>query len=163
VDLDVRSRTHAEQTAKIMMGLEKTVEKYRPAVVVAEGDTNTVMAAALSAVKKFVPSAHVEAGLRSWDRTMPEEINKVVADAVAKLHFAPTELAAINLLHKGVPIRKIHVTGNTVVDVVYKYLDEAKKWGRLLVDGLRLKPQTYILVTVHRQENTDNAEAVEHS
>lgn len=158
VDLDVRSGTHAEQTAKIMMGLEKAIEKYKPAVVVAEGDTNTVVAAALTAVKKFVPFAHVEAGLRSWDRTMPEEINRIVADAVAELHFAPTELAAINLMHEGVPIRKIHITGNTVVDVVYRYLEEAKKWGRRLMDELRLEPQTYILVTIHRQENTDNAE-----
>ncbi len=156
LDLDVRSGSHAEQTAKIMMGVEKAIEKFKPSIVVAQGDTNTSAAAALASVKKLVPFAHVEAGLRSWDRTMPEEINRVVADAIAELHFAPTELAAINLMHEGIPLRKIHITGNTIVDVVYKYKEYAAREGEELLSELGLEPNGYILVTVHRQENTDN-------
>jgi len=158
VDLDIRSGSHAEQTARIMLGLEKAIDSYRPLVVAALGDTNTVVAAALTATKKFVPFAHIEAGLRSWDRTMPEEVNRVVADALAELHFAPTELAAVNLMHEGVPLRKIHITGNTIVDVVYKYLEKARSEGERLLSELGLEERSFILVTVHRQENTDNTE-----
>jgi len=161
VDLDVKSGSHAEQTARIMVGLEKTIESYKPSVITVLGDTNTVVAAALAAIKKFVPLAHIEAGLRSWDRTMPEEINRVVADALAELHFAPTELAAINLIHEGIPLRKIHITGNTIVDVVYKYLERARTEGEKLLSELGLEEQGFILVTLHRQENTDNFERLQ--
>jgi UDP-N-acetylglucosamine 2-epimerase (non-hydrolysing) len=155
-NLDVRSGSQAEQTAKIMMRLEKTINKYKPAIVVAEGDTNTVVATALTATKKLVPFAHVEAGLRSWDRTMPEEVNRIIADAIAELHFAPTELAAVNLMHEGVSLRKIHIVGNTIVDVVLKYQGVTLKEGSKLLDELDVEPYGYILATVHRQENTDN-------
>lgn len=161
VDLDVRSGTHAEQTAKIMMGLEEAVDKYKPTVVVAQGDTNTVVAAALTAAKKLVPFAHVEAGLRSWDRTMPEEINRIVADAVAHLCFAPTALAATNLMHEGVPISRIRITGNTIVDVVHSYRDIASEEGEKMLKELDLQPHSYVLVTIHRQENTDNPERLQ--
>jgi len=160
-NLDVRSGTHAEQTAKIMIKLEEVIDKCKPSIIVAEGDTNTVVATALTATKKLIPFAHVEAGLRSWDRTMPEEINRIVADAIAELHFAPTELAAVNLMHEGIPLEKIHVTGNTVVDVVYKYKDYAVREGENLLSKLNLEPFSYILVTTHRQENTDNSERLE--
>jgi len=158
VDLDVRSGSHAEQTARIMVGLEKVIDSYRPSVVAALGDTNTVVAAALTAAKKFVPFAHIEAGLRSWDRAMPEEVNRIVADALAELHFAPTELAAVNLMHEGVPLRKIYITGNTIVDVVHKYLEKARAEGERLLSELGLEERGFILATVHRQENTDNPE-----
>jgi len=155
IDLDTRSGSHAEQTAKIMVSVEKAIEELKPSIVVAEGDTNTTLAVALTSVKKLVPFAHVEAGLRSWDRTMPEEINRILADAAAELHFAPTGLAAINLMHEGIPLRKIHITGNTIVDVVYKFKDHVARQGRWLLNKLGLEPHSYILVTVHRQENTD--------
>jgi len=154
--LDVGSGSHAEQTAKAMIGVEKVIARYEPSIVVAEGDTNTVVAAALTAVKMWVPFAHVEAGLRSWDRTMPEEVNRVVADALAELLFAPTELAAVNLMHEGVPLDKIYITGNTIVDVVLKHEKKALAYGRRLMETLGLEPYGYFLVTVHRQENTDN-------
>jgi len=157
-DLDVRSGSHAEQTARIMIGLEKAIDKYSPSIVVALGDTNTVVAAALTSAKKLIPFAHVEAGLRSWDRTMPEEVNRVIADSVAELHFAPTELAAINLTHEGVPLRKIYVTGNTIVDVTLKHEDLAEAEGQKLLNELGIEPLSYILATVHRQENADNPE-----
>jgi len=161
VDLNVRSGSHAEQTAKIMVGLEKIIDEYKPSAVVAEGDTNTVVASALAATKKLIPFAHVEAGLRSWDRTMPEEVNRVIADAIAEIHFAPTELAAVNLMHEGIPLRKIHVTGNTIVDVVHKYMDKARTEGERLLSELGLEEQSFILVTIHRQENTDNFERLQ--
>jgi len=160
-NLDVRSGTHAEQTAKVMIKLEEVMEKYKLSIMVAQGDTNTVAATALTATKKLIPFAHVEAGLRSWDRTMPEEINRIIADAVAELHFAPTELAAINLMHEGISLEKIHITGNTIVDVVYKYKEYATREGENLLSKLNLEPFSYILVTVHRQENTDDPERLQ--
>jgi UDP-N-acetylglucosamine 2-epimerase (non-hydrolysing) len=161
VDLDVRSGTHAEHTAKIMMGLEEAVDKYKLTVVVTQGDTNTVVAAALTAAKKQVPFAHVETGLMNWDRTMPEEINRIVADAVAHLCFAPTALAATNLMHEGVPTSRIHITGNTIVDVVHSYKDIASEEGEKMLKELGLQPHSYVLVTIHRQENTDNPERLQ--
>jgi UDP-N-acetylglucosamine 2-epimerase (non-hydrolysing) len=155
LDLDVRSGSHAEQTARIMVGVESAVKRFNPSIVVAQGDTNTVLATALASTKMFVPFAHVEAGLRSWDRTMPEEINRIVADAVAELNFAPSYLAAVNLMHSGVPLRKVFVTGNTIVDVVYKYEAVASDEGEKMMKELGIEPEKFILVTVHRQENTD--------
>jgi UDP-N-acetylglucosamine 2-epimerase (non-hydrolysing) len=155
LDLDVRSGSHAEQTARIMVGVESAVKRFNPSIVVAQGDTNTVLATALASAKMFVPFAHVEAGLRSWDRTMPEEINRIVADAVAELNFAPSYLAAVNLMHSGVPLRKIFVTGNTIVDVVYKFEAVASDEGEKMMKELGIEPEKFILVTVHRQENTD--------
>jgi UDP-N-acetylglucosamine 2-epimerase (non-hydrolysing) len=158
LDLGVGSGTHAEQTAKAMLEIENAVKKLNPSVVVAEGDTNTVAAAALASAKTLTPFAHVEAGLRSWDRTMPEEVNRVVADALAQLCFAPTELAAINLMHEGVPLRKIHVTGNTIVDVVNRCIGVARERRETLLAQLNLEEREYAVATVHRQENVSNPE-----
>lgn len=156
VNLDVRSGSHAKQMAKVMIRLEKTIAQYKPSLVVAEGDTNTVAAAALTAIKTYVPFAHVEAGLRSYDRTMPEEINRMVADSLSESLFAPTELAVMNLTHEGIPLRKIHLTGNPVVDVVIKHRDTARRRGTELLEELNIGSDGYILFTLHRQENTDN-------
>jgi UDP-N-acetylglucosamine 2-epimerase (non-hydrolysing) len=155
-NLNVKSGTHAEQTAKIMIGLERLIKKYSPSVVVSEGDTNTVVASSLVALKCLVPFAHVEAGLRSWNMCMPEEVNRKIADAIATLHFAPTELAAMNLLFEGISPRCIHITGNTIVDVVGEYKNLARTRGEELISRLGLDRYDYILVTVHRAENTDN-------
>jgi UDP-N-acetylglucosamine 2-epimerase (non-hydrolysing) len=155
-NLNVGSGTHAEQTAKMMIELEKLIEKYSPAILVAEGDTNTVVASSLTALKCLVPFAHVEAGLRSWNMIMPEEVNRKIADSIATLHFAPTKLAAINLLFEGISSRCIHVTGNTIVDMVYEYESLARKRGEEFLSKLGLNGYNYILVTIHRAENTDN-------
>lgn len=155
-NLDVRSGTHAEQTAKAMIGLEKLIKKYSPTVVISEGDTNTVAASSLAALKCLVPYAHVEAGLRSWNMCMPEEVNRKIADSVATLHFAPTELAAINLLFEGIPSRCIYITGNTIVDVISEYEGLARSRGEQFLSELGFDKHNYILVTVHRAENTDN-------
>jgi UDP-N-acetylglucosamine 2-epimerase (non-hydrolysing) len=155
-NLDIRSGTDSEQTAKAMVKLKRSIDRFRPSVIISQGDTNTVAAAAMTSVKSLVPFAHVEAGLRSWNMAMPEEINRRIADSIASLHFAPTRLAALNLVFEGVPARGLHLTGNTIVDIVYKHLEKAKEVGKSLIDELNFANEKYLLVTLHRAENTDN-------
>ncbi|MCC6019593.1 MAG: UDP-N-acetylglucosamine 2-epimerase (non-hydrolyzing) [Candidatus Verstraetearchaeota archaeon] len=149
-NLRVGSGTHAEETGKMMIGIERVLLDEKPDIVLVEGDTNTVLAGALASVKVGVSLGHVEAGLRSFDRSMPEEINRIVADHVSDILFAPTEVAKRNLLREGIPEEKIHVTGNTIVDAVYQNLKLAETVNVPFADD------DYFLVTVHRQENTDN-------
>lgn len=156
-NLDVGSASHAEQTGRIMAGVEKVMMDEKPDVVLVQGDTNTVLAGALAASKLHIKVGHVEAGLRSYDRTMPEEINRVVADHISDYLFAPTENSRENLRKEGISEEKIHVTGNTIVDSVYQNLEIAKRKVNVLTD-LGLKSKEYFLVTVHRQENVDNKE-----
>jgi UDP-N-acetylglucosamine 2-epimerase (non-hydrolysing) len=156
IDLDIRSGSHAEQTAKIMLGLERVISKLKPNILAALGDTNTVLASALTSIKMMVPYAHIEAGLRSWSLVMPEEINRRVADAIASLHFAPTRLAAINLVFEGVSPRSIHITGNTIVDTLQEFKDLAAEFGQKMLGKLNLNPDGYILLTLHRAENVDS-------
>ena len=130
-NLDIGSGPHGEQTGKILEGVEKILIQEKPDVVLVQGDTNTVMAGALAAAKLHIPVAHVEAGLRSFDRRMPEEINRVVADHVSDFLFAPTKTAWRYLEAEGIPDEKIHVTGNTVVDAVFQNLEIAKKRQRV--------------------------------
>lgn len=156
-NLDVGSATHGEQTGKIMAGVEKVLMERKPDVVLVQGDTNTVMAGALAAAKLHIKVGHVEAGLRSYDRSMPEEINRIVADHISDYLFAPTENSKNNLLKEGISEDKIHVTGNTIVDSVYQNLEISKKKANVL-EKLGIKPKEYFLVTVHRAENVDNPE-----
>ena len=153
-NLDVGSGTHAEETGKMLIGIEKILREEKPDIVLVEGDTNTVLAGALAASKLQIKVGHVEAGLRSYDRTMPEEINRVLADHVSDFLFAPTEKARENLLNEGVEEDKISVTGNTIVDAVYQNLEIAR--GKVdILNKLNLGPEEYFLVTTHRQENVD--------
>ena len=153
-NLDVGSGTHAEETGKMLIGIEKILREEKPDIVLVEGDTNTVLAGALVASKLHIKVGHVEAGLRSYDRTMPEEINRVLADHVSDFLFAPTEKARENLLNEGVEEDKISVTGNTIVDAVYQNLEIAR--GKVdILNKLNLGPEEYFLVTTHRQENVD--------
>jgi UDP-N-acetylglucosamine 2-epimerase (non-hydrolysing) len=156
-NLDVGSGNHGEQTGRILADLEAVLMAERPDVVLVQGDTNTVMAGALAASKLHIKVGHVEAGLRSYDRSMPEEINRVVADHVSDYCFAPTEISKANLLKEGIAEEKIHVTGNTIVDSVYQNLEIAMRKVNILTD-LDLEPKGYFLVTSHRQENVDNKE-----
>ena len=126
-NLDVGSGSHAEQTGKIMEGIEKVIIKEKPDVVLVQGDTNTVLAGTLAASKIHIKVGHVEAGLRSYDRSMPEEINRVVADHVSDYLFAPTELSKQNLLKEGIEESKIFVTGNTIVDAIFQNLEISNK------------------------------------
>lgn len=154
-NLDVGSGSHAEQTGKIMAGVEKVIGAEKPDIVLVQGDTNTVIAGALAASKLHVKVGHVEAGLRSYDRTMPEEINRVVADHISDYLFAPTKNSRQNLLREGIAEEKIHVTGNTIVDSVYQNKEIAMRKVDVLAN-LGLKPNEYFLVTTHRQENVDD-------
>ncbi len=157
INLEVGSGTHGAQTGKMLTGLERFFQESRPDVVLVQGDTNTVLAGALAAVKLGITVGHVEAGLRSFDRTMPEEINRVMADHVSDLLFAPTEVSARNLRAEGLPEGRIFVTGNTIVDAVRENLEIAV--GKGDVQGsLGLRKGGYILTTLHRQENVDSRE-----
>jgi UDP-N-acetylglucosamine 2-epimerase (non-hydrolysing) len=152
--LDVGSGSHGHQTGKMLAGIEDILVKEKPGIVYVQGDTNTVLAGALAAAKLQIKIGHVEAGLRSFDRSMPEEINRVVADHISDLLFAPTEASKELLLKEGIPESKVFVTGNTIVDAVNENLEIAKGSG--ILKKLGLDPKSYMLSTIHRQENTDD-------
>jgi UDP-N-acetylglucosamine 2-epimerase (non-hydrolysing) len=154
-NLEVGSGSHAEQTGRILIGVEKILETEKPDIVLVEGDTNSVFAGALAAVKLHISVGHVEAGLRSYDKQMPEEINRILTDHCSDYLFAPTPKAREILLSEGIPEEKIFITGNTIVDAVYQNLEIAGETGNFL-NTLHLTPREYFLVTLHRQENVDN-------
>ena len=154
-NLDVGSGSHGEQTGKMLIGIERVLREEEPDVVLVEGDTNTVLAGALAASKLGVKVGHVEAGLRSYDRGMPEEINRILADHCSDLLFAPTEKSKRILLGEGILEDKVFVTGNTVVDAVHQNLEISGRTVNV-PDGLGLGDGGYFLVTVHRQENVDD-------
>lgn len=151
-NLEVGSGSHAEQTARILIGVEKVLQQESPDMVLVEGDTNSVLAGALAAVKLHIRVGHVEAGLRSYDRSMPEEINRTVVDHCSDLLFAPTEKAKAILLGEGID-EGVFVTGNTIVDAVFQNLEIAKESANPIST---LKPGGYFLATIHRQENVDD-------
>lgn len=154
-NLDAGSGMHGEQTGKMLAGIEKVLLEEKPDVVLVQGDTNTVLAGALAAAKLHITVGHVEAGLRSFDRKMPEEINRVLADHCSDYLFAPTERSRELLLKEGIGEEKIFMTGNTIVDAVFQNLKLAKN-DVLKENGL--KEKGYILVTAHREENVDDPE-----
>ncbi|MCD6515573.1 MAG: UDP-N-acetylglucosamine 2-epimerase (non-hydrolyzing) [Candidatus Odinarchaeota archaeon] len=156
-NLQVGSGTHAEETGKMLIGIERILLKEKPDIILVEGDTNTVLAGALAATKLNILVGHVEAGLRSFDREMPEEINRTLTDHISDFLFAPTEKAKQNLLKEGIPSEKIFVTGNTIVDAVHQNLKLSNIQFNTLND-LDINSDDYFLVTVHRQENVDNKE-----
>jgi len=154
-NLNTGSGTHAEETGKMLMGIEKVLVKEEPDIVLVEGDTNTVLAGALAAAKLGLKVGHVEAGLRSFDRSMPEEINRILTDHCSDFLFAPTTKAEENLLKEGIEGNKIFVTGNTIVDAVFQNLKIAERKAADILNKLNLQPNEYFLVTAHRQENVD--------
>jgi UDP-N-acetylglucosamine 2-epimerase (non-hydrolysing) len=161
-NLDVGSGSggHGEQTGRMLAGIEKILIAEKPDAVLVEGDTNTVLAGALAASKLGIRVGHVEAGLRSYDRRMPEEINRVVADHISDYLFAPTVQSREILLGEGISDEKVFVTGNTVVDAVYQNIEIAYSrdgGGTGTGTGLALEPNKYLLATAHRQENVDDA------
>jgi UDP-N-acetylglucosamine 2-epimerase (non-hydrolysing) len=155
-NLNVGSGTHAQQTAKIMLRLEKLLQKQKPDMVIVPGDTNSTLAGALTAVKLHIPVAHIEAGARSYDMHMPEEINRRLTDHCSTLLFTPTENCTQNLLKEGIDKTKIHQTGDTMYDVLLQQLPKAEKTQ--ILEQLGLTPKTYALLTTHRPENVDNPE-----
>jgi UDP-N-acetylglucosamine 2-epimerase (non-hydrolysing) len=154
-NLNVGSGYHGEQTGKMLMGVEKVLMRDAPDVVLVEGDTNTVVAGALAASKLGIKVGHVEAGLRSYDRSMPEEINRVLADHCSDYLFAPTWLSAGILEGEGIPESQIFVVGNTVVDAVNQNLELAKTKAKMPPE-IHVKRGGYLVATAHRQENVDD-------
>lgn len=153
--LGVGSGSHAAQTGAMLERVERVIDGERPDWVLVYGDTNSTLAGALAAAKLKVPVAHVEAGLRSWNRAMPEEINRVVADHVSDLLFAPTRAAVANLRREGVARDKIVKTGDVMFDAALHYGRQAARESRVL-EKLGLEARGYVLATVHRAENTDD-------
>jgi UDP-N-acetylglucosamine 2-epimerase (non-hydrolysing) len=156
VNLEVGSGTQAYQVGTIVLGMEPILAEHRPDVVLVEGDTNSVLAGALAAHKLGVAVGHVEAGLRSYDRTMPEEINRILTDQISDWLFAPTENARRILLGEGITGDRIHVIGNTVVDELLLQRTRAERPG--LFERFAVEPGRYALATVHRAENVDRVD-----
>ena len=153
VHLGVGSGTHAQQTARVMLALEDVLVAHAPTLVIVVGDVNSTLAASLVASKLDIPVAHVEAGLRSFDRTMPEELNRLLTDQLATLLLTPSPDADVNLQREGVPPERIHCVGNIMIDSLLHVLPRARAsraWERFGLD-----PGGYALVTLHRPANVD--------
>jgi len=155
--LGIGQGAHGAQTGRLLQSIEEVLLARSPDAVLVQGDTNTVLAGALAAAKLHIPVGHVEAGLRSYDRRMPEELNRILADHAADLLFAPTGQARDILLSEGIDAGKVHVTGNTIVDAVQQNLAIARSRSSPLSEH-GLKPGSYIVVTAHRPENVDHGE-----
>ena len=151
--LGVGSGSHAEQTAAIMVAFEQVLLAQQPDLIVVVGDVNSTMACTLTAVKLGIKVAHVEAGLRSYDRQMPEEINRVVTDALSDLLFTTSRAANQNLIREGIPQEKIHFVGNVMIDTLNKHRAQAQKLHTAAQFGL--EPGQYALLTLHRASNVD--------
>lgn len=159
-NIHVGSGAHGEQTGRMMEGIEEVLMEEKPDIVLVQGDTNAVLAGALVASKLHIPIGHVEAGLRSFDETMPEEINRLVADVTTKLYFVPTKESALNLISEGISHKQIIITGNTVVDACFRNLKIAEKRETSQYDeGLRNldleNMNNIVTLTMHRAENVD--------
>lgn len=154
-NLGIGSASHGAQTGRMLEVVESVLLKESPDWVLVYGDTNSTLAGALAAVKLHIPVAHVEAGLRSHNRRMPEEINRVLTDHSADMLFAPTLTAVENLRREGIPENKIYLVGDVMYDAALYYGTRAEQISNIL-DKLELEPGKYILATVHRAENTDD-------
>ncbi len=154
IDLGVGSGTQAEQTAEIMKRLEPVLLREKPDLMIVVGDVTSTMAASITAAKLLIPIAHVESGLRSFDRTMPEEINRLLTDAIADYHFTTEESASQNLIREGVAPEKIFFVGNTMIDSLLKHVEKAEQ--STILKDLGLSPQGYGVVTLHRPSNVDD-------
>lgn len=153
--LGVGSGPHGAQTARMLEGLERLLLDHRPDWVLVYGDTNSTLAGALAAAKLHVPVAHVEAGLRSFNRRMPEEVNRVLTDHVSELLFAPTDAAAANLAREGIAPEKVRRVGDVMCDASLHFAARAQRESTVL-ERLGVAPGGYVLATVHRAENTDD-------
>lgn len=154
-NLGIGSVTHGAQTGRMLEAIEHLLIEQEPHCVLVYGDTNSTLAGALASAKLNIPVAHVEAGLRSFNPRMPEEINRIVADHLSDLLLAPTETAMRNLVHEGFGEHKVHLVGDVMYDAALFYAKVAETKSRIL-EQLGLVPKTYILATIHRAENTDS-------
>src|ERR1700735_4881812 len=145
------------QVARIVEQLGEQFARQRPAAVLVQGDTNTAQAAAQAGHYAGVPVVHVEAGLRSFDRAMPEELNRCLIGVLADLHCAPTERSVANLLAEGVPARRVMLTGNTIVEATREMMPSGEAAAEIVTEA-GAEPGRYVLATIHRPENTDDGE-----
>lgn len=156
-NLGIGGGSHGENTGRMIESIEKVLLKERPTWLLVYGDTDSTLAAAIAASKISIPIAHVEAGLRSFNRLMPEEVNRVVTDHVADILFTPTTSATAQLVKEGIPAQKIHQVGDVMHDAALHFAMIAKEKSDIICE-VGLQEKKYILVTLHRQENTDNCE-----
>jgi UDP-N-acetylglucosamine 2-epimerase (non-hydrolysing) len=152
--LGVGSGSHAHQTAAVMIAFEQVLNDHQPDLVLVVGDVNSTLACSLTAAKLGIPVAHVEAGLRSYDRQMPEEINRIVTDALSDFLFTTSKLAEENLTREGIPKEKIFFVGNVMIDTLQKHLVHARQQGTPA--KLDVYAGDYVLLTLHRPSNVDN-------
>jgi UDP-GlcNAc3NAcA epimerase len=157
--LGIGSAPHGAQTGAMLAAIESVLEKENPNGVIVYGDTNSTLAGALAAAKLRIPVAHVEAGLRSFNRTMPEEINRVVADHLSSWLFAPSETAAERLRREGITA-EVHVVGDIMLDALHLHRERGRMRSRV-IERLALRPGRYYVATVHRAENTDDPRRLE--
>ena len=157
--LNVRSGTHAEQTAAVMVKMEQFLVAERPDLLVVVGDVNSTIAASLAASKVGVPVAHVEAGLRSFDRAMPEEINRILTDAISDYLFITEQSGIDNLSKEGTADDKVFFVGNVMIDSLAEHLEKAAELSTL--HEYHLEPQKYALMTLHRPSNVDNQQVLQ--
>jgi UDP-GlcNAc3NAcA epimerase len=152
--LGIHSGSHGDQTGRMLVAVERVLADLKPDLVLVYGDTNSTLAGALGAAKLHIPVAHVEAGLRSFNRRMPEEINRIVADHISDILFAPTEAAVENLRAEGLARRQVHLVGDVMYDAAVAFAAVAESHSDVLTRmGL---PRSYCLATIHRAENTDD-------
>ncbi len=157
--LGAGSGTHAEQTGKIMVAFEEIVAREKPDIIIVVGDVNSTLACSLVGAKQLVKVAHVESGLRSFDLTMPEEVNRMVTDILSNFCFTTSPEARENLEREGVDSERIFFVGNIMIDSLLFYLKKAERSG--ILDGLGLREKGYALVTLHRPSNVDDPEVFE--
>ena len=156
INLGVGTGSQTQQTAEIMRLIEPVLMEYRPALVLVVGDVNSTMATALAAAKLRIPIAHVEAGLRSFDRQMPEEINRIVTDVLSDYLFASEPSGVKNLLSEGIPRQQIFLVGNVMIDTLVKSRQKAAETP--VLEQLQLESRSYIVATLHRPANVDDPE-----
>jgi UDP-GlcNAc3NAcA epimerase len=154
-ELAIHGGSHGEMTGRMLVEIERVLQTERPDVVMVYGDTNSTLAGAIAAIKLHIPVAHVEAGLRSFNMKMPEEINRIVTDRVSQWLFTPTEAADANLRNEGVAASRIVRVGDVMHDVALRNAERVDAHGRV-IGRLGLRPRGYVLATVHRAENTED-------
>jgi len=159
VYLGLGGGTHAQQTARIMTAFEEVLLQEKPDLVLVVGDVNSTLACSLVAVKMHIPVAHVEAGLRSNDRTMPEEINRIVTDSISDYLFVTEQSGLDNLRREGVPDEKVFFTGNVMIDALVRFREKAAQ--TTVLEDLGLEPSRYVLMTMHRPANVDVEEGLQ--
>jgi UDP-N-acetylglucosamine 2-epimerase (non-hydrolysing) len=150
--------SHAQQTARVMTGFVEVVEEEAPDLVIVVGDVNSTVACSLVASKMHVPVAHVEAGLRSGDRCMPEEINRIVADSISDVLFVTEESGVDNLRGEGVPDERVVFVGNVMIDALVSFREKAAQTS--ILEDLNLESGQYVAMTMHRPPNVDNREGL---